>query len=263
MTRLLFLSAVIFFNSLLAGASTDYNEQILRLVKSFPSGGGYNSNNATILQLQKSILFSDQKLSVDPTQAHPSFCSGATYDLFAKLIADLQSEKKIHLSPEVLSELQVQSHAEQPDGVGVWGRWNADGPGTARLFYELKLGPNFLDLAQARPGDFLKIFWNDKIGKDERGHSVIFLGQKQIDGETSICFWSSNVSVGMSEKCVSKKKMVRLLFSRLEHPENLSELTKKVGSKTSTYKDTYLISLGSVSSTQEEMCQKVGCLILP
>jgi hypothetical protein len=263
MTQIFFLFLMICLSSLPAAAGTDYNEQILQLVETAPRGGGYNASNATILQLQKSILFSDQKLSVNPADAHPSFCSGATYVVFAEFISQLQNKKKLHLPAEALAELQVQNHDEQPDGVGVWGRWNADGPGTARLFYELKLGPNFLDLAQAKPGDFLKIFWNDKIGKGERGHSVIFLGQKKINGDLSICYWSSNIPEGMSEKCVSKAKTTHLLFSRLEHPENLAEVTKRVGSKTSTYKDDYLTSLGRRSSTPEEMCQKVGCLILP
>jgi hypothetical protein len=30
--------------------------------------------------------------------------------------------------------------SSQRDGAGIWGRWNANGPGTARLFYELGLG---------------------------------------------------------------------------------------------------------------------------
>jgi hypothetical protein len=63
-----------------------------------------------------------------------------------------------------------------PDGESLWGRWNANGPGTARLFYELGLGRNFTSFSAARPGDFLKIFWTDAVGKNENGHSVIFLG---------------------------------------------------------------------------------------
>jgi hypothetical protein len=31
----------------------------------------------------------------------------------------------------------------QRDGEGIWGRWNANGPGTARLFHEMNLGENF------------------------------------------------------------------------------------------------------------------------
>jgi hypothetical protein len=63
----------------------------------------------------------------------------------------------------------------------------------------------------------------------------------------------------MGEKCSSRQKTKRLLFSRLEHPENLARLTQKVGSGTATYKDSYLMSLGQLSSSPEQMCQQVGC----
>jgi hypothetical protein len=75
----------------------------------------------------------------------------------------------------------------QGDGVGIWGRWNANGPGTARLFEELHLGKNFTSFEEARPGDFMKIFWNDNIGGTESGHSVIYLGRgspKEKEDET-------------------------------------------------------------------------------
>ena len=50
--------------------------------------------------------------------------------------------------PATLTSLLI---AHQRDGQGVWGRWNANGPGTARLFTELRLGRNFTDFAEARP----------------------------------------------------------------------------------------------------------------
>ena len=112
------------------------------------------------------------------------------------------------------------SSTGQRDGEGVWGRWNANGPGTARLFYEMKLGPNFSDFAQARPGDFMKIFWSTAVGRREHGHSVIFLGTEKVNGVDSVRFWSSNIGVGYSEKTVPLRQDQR---GRLLAPDHAAK----------------------------------------
>ncbi|MGC3989051.1 MAG: hypothetical protein QM796_05080 [Chthoniobacteraceae bacterium] len=71
----------------------------------------------------------------------------------------------------------------------------------------------------------MKIFWSDEVGKLERGHSVIFLDEEKQDGVDSVRFWSSNLHVGYSQKVVPKSKIVRVIFSRLEHPERLAKVT--------------------------------------
>ena len=109
----------------------------------------------------------------------------------------------------------------QRDGEGVWGRWNANGPGTARLFYEMRLGRNFSEFAQAQPGDFMKIFWSNAVGRREHGHSVIFLGTETVNGVESVRFWSSNLGYGYSEKVVPRTKIAAAVFSRLTTPQNL------------------------------------------
>ncbi len=88
---------------------------------------------------------------------------------------------------------------------------------TARLFYELGLGRNFTDIREARPGDFLKVFWTDAVGQNERGHSVIYLGTEIVDGQEMVKYWSSNKPDGMGTRSVSRKKIAWMLFSRLEH----------------------------------------------
>ena len=92
----------------------------------------------------------------------------------------------------------------QRDGEGVWGRWNANGPGTARLFHELDLGRNFTDYALARPGDFMKIFWTSEVGRAERGHSVVYIGRELVGGTERVRFWSSNKPAGYGEKSVPR-----------------------------------------------------------
>ena len=56
------------------------------------------------------------------------------------------------------------------------------------VFYEMRLGRNFSDFSQAQPGDFMKIFWSNAVGRKEHGHSVIFLGMEngQRGGERQI-----------------------------------------------------------------------------
>jgi len=109
----------------------------------------------------------------------------------------------------------------QPDGVGVWGRWNANGPGTACLFRELRLGHNFTSIDEARPGDFMKIFWTDAVGTREHGHSVIYLGRASVNGVETIRFWSSNKPGGYGEKAVPRSRVFHAIFSRLEAPSNI------------------------------------------
>lgn len=192
----------------------------------------------------------------------PSFCSSSTYVVFLKLVAQMQKEKKLLLKPEVQKDLLI---AGQPDGSGVWGRWNANGPGTARLFYELGLGVNFTDIAKAQPGDFMKAFWTDEIGAQEHGHSVVFTGTKETAEGRKVCFWSSNWATkeqpaGMGEKCLPASKFHRMVFSRLQSLENLNQIPVKMAAGSSHYSDQYLAAMLKRSSTPDEMCAQVGCL---
>jgi hypothetical protein len=143
-------------------------------------------------------------------------------------------------------------HDGQRDGDGVWGRWNANGPGTARLFFELGLGRNFTDFAEARPGDFMKIFWTDEVGSTEHGHSVIFLGTEVVNGVPSVRFWSSNIPAGFGEKTVPRSRIVHAIFSRLESPGNLANV------KTAPEVDPYLAGLVTKRSSYPEALAKCG-----
>lgn len=222
------------------------NRAVIENIAQMPSGGGYSPSASANRALIKAVGGDNEKLSVNPSHATPSYCSGATYLVFLKTLSALQSRGRLNMTPETISALKP---AGQPDGTGIWGRWNANGPGTAVLFRQLGLGPNFSDLARALPGDFLKIFWNDGIGSTEHGHSVIFLG---YDSRTdSVTFWSSNIPGGYGEKTVSRRKIHRMLFSRLEHPENIN---RPLSPRT----DNYLSSLEHRSSSVSEMARQCG-----
>jgi hypothetical protein len=225
------------------------NRTVTDAVRSMPSGGRYSTSVAANRALSGAfgaVSGEGASLSVHTAGAVPSYCSGATYLVFLKALSDLQNSGRLTLTPETVSALRP---AGQPDGTGIWGRWNANGPGTARLFHELGLGPNFTSLSAARPGDFLKIFWNDGIGASEHGHSVIFLGHDPKTG--TLTFWSSNIPGGYGTKTVPLTRIHRLLFSRLEHPENLN---RPLIPRT----DAYLSSLQQHSSSPSEMARQCG-----
>lgn len=264
---LLITLSIVLWNPFIFAVPT-YNQLLLEVIREMPKGGGYDTSNSTLKKLESSIEIEKDPLKGGLTlrfeKAAPSFCSAATYLAFIQLLNRLQQNKAFQLTSETQKELLIYG---QPDGSGVWGRWNANGPGTARLFYELGLGRNFTmdKLNEAQPGDFLKIFWNDEIGVHEHGHSVIFTGLREKEKARELCFWSSNKAseenpvAGMGEKCVDLKKIRRGIFSRLENPERLVEAPKKIGTASASYKDIYLESMLKVKSSMQEVCSKVGC----
>jgi hypothetical protein len=229
------------------------NSMILDIVHQMPQGGGYSVKHPAMVAMISAVSLdavgSPSPLSIKPALAKPSFCSEATYLVFIALVNELQAKKTINLSSEDLKALLITG---QPDGEGIWGRWNANGPGTARLFYELHLGRNFQSLSQAQPGDFLKIFWTDEIGAKEFGHSVIFLGTHATPEGQVMRIWSSNSGVGYSEKDVPMTKIKRMLFSRLSDPSALKSIAQL------PRKDAYLAGLMTNVSSEEEMSSMVG-----
>jgi hypothetical protein len=97
----------------------------------------------------------------------------------------------------------------------------------AKLIADAKIGRSFWTYDDARPGDFLKIWWKDAIGKDEAGHSVVFLGfTVSNEGEHGIEIWSSNKPNGYGKKFVPFVKIHHTLFTRCEAPRNIEKLTE-------------------------------------
>ncbi len=225
------------------------NAVILEQVQSMPAGGKYSVSNFAKIKLQTAAHFESGKFFVVPMAPYPSFCSGATYIVFIKTIEALRDSGKLNLDFATLNQLIIRN---QRDGEGIWGRWNANGPGTARLFHELGLGRNFDDFAQAQPGDFMKIFWNKNIGRSEHGHSVIFLGTEQKPDGEYVRFWSSNIPNGYGEKSVPRSRIAYAIFSRLQSPENLTRIQNAPAT------DSYLASLLSKSSSLSEAAKKCG-----
>lgn len=230
-------------------APTKFNDLILQQVQQMPSGGSYSASRVATIRLQTAAHFESGKFFVLPNAASPSYCSGATYLVFMKTIEALRARGALDLDYATLESLMIRG---QRDGEGIWGRWNANGPGTACLFHEMKLGPNFDDFAKAQPGDFMKIFWSPEVGRAEHGHSVIYLGMEKKSGLDYVRYWSSNIPSGYGEKTVPRSKIVHAIFSRLDAPANLSR------SATMPAVDKYLAGLLSTRSTFEEAKAKCG-----
>lgn len=232
-----------------ASFADDYNAVVLEQINKMPHGGRYSTSRVATIRLQHSAHFESGKFFFLPSAASPSFCSGATYQVFIRTIETLRERGQIQLDYATLNQLIIR---DQRDGEGIWGRWNANGPGTARLFHELGLGRNFTDFAQAKPGDFMKIFWNKNVGRRESGHSVIFMGTEDRFGEEYVRYWSSNVGVGYGAKSVPRKKIAYAIFSRLQAPANLTRING------APFVDGYLSSLLRKSSSFSEAGAKCG-----
>ena len=238
--------AALWFSLIARGA--DLNALVLEQVRSMPDGGRYAANATALARFAQAVEVMDGAICVRTEGTAPNFCSEATYLVFLKTIAALHYRPQ--LEPAVLDALLLRDR--QLDGHGVWGRWNANGPGTARLFYELGLGRNFDDFEQARPGDFMKIFWSREVGRRERGHSVVYLGREVRDGVEVVRFWSSNTPAGYGEKAVPRARIAYAIFSRLEHPEALGRILELAPI------DRYLAQLGFSSSSLSEVRTLTG-----
>ena len=176
---------VLIFCLLTASAAlADFNKTIVDQVRTMPAGGGYATNLKAHAALADSVRVHDS-VRIQPELAMPAYCSGATYLVFLKTLQALHENGTISLSHEtwaaLVPRLRPDGKDTLPDGESVWGRWNANGPGTARLFHQLGLGRNFTEFSAARPGDFMKVFWTDAVGKKENGHSVVFLGLENVE----------------------------------------------------------------------------------
>jgi hypothetical protein len=236
-------------------AAVDYNSTILEALASMPRGGGYSTKSRAMERLQRSITLFQGKLKVHP--ATPSFCSEAVYLVFLKTLLLLEERGELSLDEATQAALlpRCQPYKKgvcQPDGTGIWGRWNANGPGVAALFYETGIGKNFTSLGAAQPGDFLKIFWSSSVGATEHGHLVIYLGHDKRNGMETIRFWSSNQKIGYSTKSVPLCTIKHLLFSRLTDPSRLASI--------SPHSDLYLASLLKRTTSWREVKRRSGVI---
>lgn len=195
------------------------NAHVLAALQRMPRGGGYQTGALAFRQLCTAVTWNERlgRLDVSPRSATPSFCSEAAYLALVLALQDWEKSNRVHFAREFWAYMLPEFG--QQDGVRGWGRLNANGPGLAKWAHELGFGVSFTDVRRARPGDFLKIFWTEKVGSREFGHFVVFLGwQKGEAGQWLLRFWSSNTGEGYGVKSVPLADCRRLLFTRITCP---------------------------------------------
>ena len=272
-----------------------FNELLLNVIGQIPDGGGYYTGRAAKAELtqnawegmDKAVVIEENSVTIDMNEARPSFCSSATYMALLKTLSVWDTEQVISVEAwKNLKPYTVQGRAWaiQDDGVGCWGRANANGPGFAVLAAQFGAGENtyiapknsyaseedyFAAWKQVKPGDFVKLFWNKYIGDNgsnsESGHMVIFLGfteSTDADGNRTgtVRYWSSNGSgyqpdrgYGISETKISS--VYRAVSTRITHPESFADAEKIMPDN----KDAWLYSLnGSHLATEKELLQAIS-----
>lgn len=190
-----------------------WQQCVLEAVNSFPERGGYYTGGRPNEIFSKTTMqalhdaykmgLQDNRPAFDPMEARPSFCSSATYAVLIKalLLWDkrgvINREAWVNMKPYVGIKDELNPDGiGQDDGVGFWGRANANGPGLGVLVAELGAGYSFTAYRgaksernkevpgerylsseewcsnevwqRAKPGDLMKIFWdrNESRGKD-------------------------------------------------------------------------------------------------
>lgn len=236
-----------------AQQTATFNDYLIHAVRRMPRDGGYSTGSLAAENLAtKGIVWNErrQRLDISPSRAKPSFCSSACYLVLLSALQHCEKRGAIPpLPPAAWKSMAVLPG--QKDGEGVWGRANANGPGMAKLVADLKAGVNFEDIRYARPGDFMKIFWNEHIGKREAGHLVVFLRTfKTPDGKDAVEFWSSNSGAGYSVKAIELASVKRAIFTRILYPARFA------GAHTLTPMDTWLHSLLNEPVSYREVRKK-------
>lgn len=200
-----------------------FNMMVLQSIREFPGGGGYAAAPEDVRRVAQQAVVWDEKrggLVLSPHKAAPTFCSAAVYMVLLRSLQRWEKQTKLRLPAKAWQALDVRP--DQPDGTGTWGRANANGPGFARLAMQLGAGMSFHDIKQARPGDFLKIFWTADIGAKERGHLVVYLGIENKNGTLHLRYWSANKPGGYGVKSAPLSRMHNLIFTRITHPQNFA-----------------------------------------
>lgn len=195
-----------------------WQRAVLAAIDSFPDRGGYYTGGRPNEKFAKTtwrglhdayqMAPGDERPRFDPVLAQPSFCSSATYSVIIKalLIWDTKGKIKreawINMKPYVgIADALNPDGLGQDDGVGFWGRANANGPSLGVLVRELGAGYSFtayrgaksernretpgerylsdqewcaLDVwTRAIPGDLMKIFWNRNESRGRDSGAII------------------------------------------------------------------------------------------
>jgi hypothetical protein len=271
-------------------AGVDYNAMILDIIHSLPTGGGYSIGSDFVAPVIQTHNIGGGRHELRVYDGFPSHCTSATYALYSHLVAVLHNSGRINLTADNLRSLAVRRSlpdgSELVDGQGPFWIFNANGAGVAAFLKHTGTGQSFRDdqLAYARPGDFLKLFWNEGVGASEQGHQVVYLGHRTDDGREMICFWGSQrqnkkkrgkgtealyfpasdggkVVNGYGEACRPRADIKAMIFSRVTCMENLAAGLDSMRARADArgfgpmrmprpFEDEFLVSLSRKSSDQ-------------
>jgi hypothetical protein len=275
----------------------DYNAMILDIIRGIPTGGGYSLRSRTVeMPTITSHNIGGGHWEMRVYDGRPSHCTGATYGVYAHLVALLHNSGAIHLSPDQLRSLAVlktmPDGTARVDGEGPFAIFNSNGAGAAALLKHTGTGFSFRDdkLIYARPGDFVKLFWNENVGSNERGHQAIYTGRRTVAGRNMVCFWSSQhqrrkrrgghtealyfpasetgkVKNGYGEVCRPRSDIKEMVFSRVTCMEHLAagleEMAAKAAARGGTpdlFVDKYLYRIRTKPSDHATLDRKYAIL---
>lgn len=189
----------------------EWQRCVIATIDEFPLRGGYYTGgrpNAVFSQTTAQGLhdayvmgIDDERPEFNPQAAVPSFCSSATYSLLIKALLNWDKHGVIsrqawrNMKPYVgIKDDLNPNGAGQPDGMGFWGRANANGPGIAVLVRELDAGFSFSAFRGAK-NDTVKESPGEQYLTDEewRSHPV---WKRAMRGDLMKIFWNRNESRG-------------------------------------------------------------------
>ena len=279
----------------------DYNRMILDIIRDLPDGGGYSLGSDLELPTITAHNIGGGHWQMRVYDGHPSHCTSATYTVFAHLAARLQDAGRIELTSEqILSLVAMRSLPDgrsRSDGQGPFWIFNSNGAGVAALLKHTGTGFSFRDdkLLYARPGDFLKLFWNENVGSSESGHQVIYTGNRKLEGRDMVCFWSSQrqrkkkrngrteplyfpasatgkVHNGYGQVCRPREDIKAMIFSRLTCMEHLGDGLRSMAAKAKSedrghrpdlFFDHYLAKIRDKPSNQATLDRMYGIETAP
>lgn len=188
-----------------------WQRTVIAAIDKFPHRGGYYTGgrpNDTFLKTTWRGLHDayrmqpdDARPRFDPMQAQPSFCSSATYAVLIQALLDYDKNGAIspqawrNMKPYVgIKDALNPDGLAQDDGVGFWGRCNANGPSLGVLVHELDAGFSITAFRGAK-NDTVKEAPTERYLTDEewRAHPIWRLA---VRGDLMKIFWNRNESRG-------------------------------------------------------------------
>jgi len=214
------------FGKYVPGFNNGINTLILQAIDTVqshaPDGGGYFIGiraNPTESPVYYNLKLFQKPLIEIPRQA--SYCSGATYTAFIEAMNLFYPNGQQRLGEKQYESLRMQEPdgSRREDHIKFWGHWNADGFGNHFALVQYSQMGEVIPPKEARSGDFANISWKSGLG-----HSVIFLGWVEIDGDKKMMYWSSQRGTnGYGDQIVSLQTIKSVMFVRLTHPEMIFE----------------------------------------